>query len=133
MRKLNQNKIFDEVINDSTIQAQIVDLNQDQLQHGLDSVGDSTGEYSKTSVNVYGKTPGKIVLKDTGEFYDSMKVAQSSDSFYVSGDTIKEGGVNLLDRWPDALGLTDESIAEILPEISEKSVEIILETILEWS
>lgn len=125
LKGLNQNRILKKAVESNQVKAEIVDLNQSQLQSGIDSAGDSTGEYSTTSINVYGKSPGRITLKDTGEFYDSMKVGVDSDEFFVSANTEKEGGVDLLDRWPDALGLTDESLDEIMPTITEETLEII--------
>lgn len=130
LKRMNQNRILEKAVSSNQIKAEIIDLNQSQLQSGVDSEGDSTGEYSSTSVNVYGKTPGRITLKDTGEFYDSMKVGQDSDEFFVTGNTNKEGGVDLLDRWPDAMGLTDESLDEIIPAITEEAVEIILNEVI---
>jgi hypothetical protein len=129
MKRLNQNKIFGDVVSDNTLQSQMIDLNQDQLQSGYDANDKSTGNYSKTSVEVYGKEPGPITLKDTGAFYDSMKVTRDADSFEIKGQTLKPDR-DLLDRWPNALGLTDENMTDLMPEITELTIEKIKNEIL---
>lgn len=129
-KNLDRNKILSEILSAPQLQAQIIDLNQAQLfDKGIEADGVSMGDYSKASVEIYGKRPGHITLKDTGEFYNSMKVSISADSFTVNGDTVKEG-TDLQDRFPEALGLTTESIAEIIPEITESIIEKIKQKIL---
>ena len=126
MVKLSTNMLISEIISEPSIQAQIIDLNQDQmLIKGVDAEGDSLGNYSKTSIEVYGKRPGRITLKDTGEFYDSMRITNGTEGFKIYGDMEKEGH-DLHQRWPHALGLTKESIGEIIPEVKERLIDKIL-------
>ena len=130
MQRLNPNRLIKDVIEETQVKAQIIDLNQSQMyDKGIDSKGDTLGDYSQISVTKYGKRPGHIQLKDTGEFYDSMKVATGNDGFIITGDTDK-GDVDLANVYPDVLGLTTESKEDILPEISQRLSEKIKEEIL---
>lgn len=129
MKRLNANLITNIAISDPYIQAQIIDLNQSQLyDKGIESDGSPTGDYSRKSVEVYGKRPGHITLKDTGATYDSMKVDTDAEGFYVSGD-MDLHGVDLNIIYPNALGLTEDSKRELLPEIKELMIEQILKSI----
>lgn len=130
MKQLDQNKLMKDAVDNSVIKAQIIDLNQSQMyDKGIDSKGETLGDYSTISVSKYGKRPGHIQLKDTGEFYDSMKVGVEDSGIIITGDTDK-GTVDLAKVYPDALGLTDESINEILPEITSNLAEKIKTAIL---
>lgn len=123
MKRLNKNKLLKEVVSEQQVQAQIIDLNQSQMfDKGIEADGSSLGDYSPTSVTKYGKRPGRIQLKDTGEFYDSMKVGIKEDGFIITGDTDK-GDVDLAQVYPNVLGLTDDSIDELLPEITERLID----------
>ncbi len=111
--------MVEQIIDQSGLQAQLIDFNQAQMMDkGIDSAGDSLGEYSIISVEKYGKTPGHITLHDTGAFYNSMKVLTGSEGFVIFGDTIKDDK-DISIQWPQALGLTQDSISEVLPEIKE--------------
>lgn len=129
LSNIKESKILNSVFKDKTLQAQIIDLNQDQLQSGYDAEDKSTGNYSRASVLVYGKEPGPITLKDTGEFYNSMSVVAGSDSFGIKANTQKPGR-DLLDRWPNAVGLTKENLIELMPEIKELTVEKLINEII---
>lgn len=130
MQRLNPNRLMRDVIDETSVKAQIIDLNQSQMfDKGIDAKGETLGDYSQVSVTKYGKRPGHIQLKDTGEFYDSMKVNIEEDKFIIIGDTDK-GDVDLANVYPDVLGLTTESKEEILPEISQRLSEKIKEEIL---
>lgn len=130
MQRLNPNRLIKDVIEETQVKAQIIDLNQSQMfDKGIDAKGETLGDYSPVSVAKYGKRPGHIQLKDTGEFYDSMKVGVEDDKFVITGDTDK-GDVDLANVYPDVLGLTTESKEDILPEISQRLSEKIKEEIL---
>lgn len=130
LQRLNPNRLMRDSIDDATLKAQIIDLNQSQMyDKGIDAKGETLGDYSPVSVAKYGKRPGHIQLKDTGEFYDSMKVGVEEDKFVITGDTNK-GDVDLANIYPDALGLTTESKDEIIPEITQRLTEKIKEEIL---
>ena len=129
MSRLSQKKILNSVIATPTIQSQMIDYNQAQLQAGEDANGRSTGVYSKASVQIYGKEPGRITLHETGEFYDSMRVVRGDSEFEIKANTRKPDR-DLLERWPNALGLTDENMNEMIPEIKELTIEKIYDEIL---
>ena len=120
---LSNDRMAEVVFGNTDIQDQMVKLNQEQLQKGLQADDTPTGEYSTTSVEVYGKSPGPINLYNTGDFYNSMKTVPQGTIAVIEGDTIKTVAdykdkgltVDLLDRWPKALGLDEESKAEIRP------------------
>lgn len=131
LNKINQNKMIEDIVSIGYVQTLIVELNQIQMEaKGIDSKGDSLGEYSKRSVEVFGKNPGHITLYDTGAFYDSMKVLRGNAGFIITGDTIKEGGVDISKKWPDALGLTEESLTELRPVMQKEIVKNILNVAL---
>jgi len=130
MKQLNPNRLMRDVVGDSQLKAQIIDLNQSQMfDKGIDAKGETLGDYSPISVSKYGKRPGHIQLKDTGEFYDSMKVGVEEDKFIITGDTDK-GDVDLAQVYPDVLGLTTESLDEIIPEITDRLTDKIKTEIL---
>jgi len=101
---------------DNGVQSKIIELNTiDQLyDEGIDALGQSLGDYSQTSVEVFGKRAGHITLKDTSEFYDSFVVLVKKDSFIIRANTFKQGEkgtIDLTDRFGDEIiGLTDENI-----------------------
>lgn len=126
---LDEDKILSEILDSPGLQAQIVDLNQSQLyDKGIQSDGSPTGEYAPITISYYkplaasegrdGRTD-HITGKDTGRTYESMKVFNGSKGFLVHADDRN----NFFDREPEGLGLTDESIQEILPEIQEAIID----------
>lgn len=113
---------------DNGVQKRIVELNTiDQMYNkGIDALGDSLGDYSQVSVEVYGKRAGHIQLKDGGEFYDSFVVLVLDDSFIIRANTIKndsiKGDVDLTTRFgDDIIGLTEEN-RDIITELIMKNI-----------
>jgi hypothetical protein len=136
LSSIDKNKMIGDIISIPSVQSQIIDLNQNQLyEQGVDAAGDPTGDYAYSTINGTSEYEGKIqkgqrydhiTLNDTGEFYNSMKVIQGSEAFAIIG---KLPG-SARDRWPDALGLTTESKAEIIPEIRERLVDALIKKAL---
>lgn len=123
LQKINPNKEIEAILQEPQLQAQILDLNQAQMfEKGIDAKGDSLGDYSAASVDTYGKRAGHIQLYETGDFYGSMKVLTGTEGFVISGDMVKPDQ-DLQKKWPDALGLTEESKSEILPEVLDRLVD----------
>lgn len=133
--KTNSEQIMRSVLSDPTLQAQMVDLNQSQLyDKGVDASGHPTGEYSNATiygtVNFAGKIEkgqpyDHVTLKDSGASYDSMEVKVEDDGAEIKGnfpEAIKRG-------WPEALGLTDESIGEISEDVADGIVDEYLNNI----
>lgn len=116
---------------DREAQWEIIRLNTiDQLfEEGIKSDGTYLPDYSKTSVEVYGKQDGHIQLKESGVFYRSFVVKVNNDGFEIVADTSK--GISLQDDLAvrygiDILGLTEENhniITKLLIENYIKYVE----------
>ena len=108
--KVDEDAIWLQVINREA-QFEIIRLNtEDQLfEDGIRSDGSSLPDYSKTSVNVYGKRAGHMTLKDTGAFYQSFVVKVDKDGIDIIADTQKED-TDLLKYGKEILGLTEENL-----------------------
>lgn len=127
-------KIANPIFNDGTLQAQMIDLNRRQMyEFGVDSKGITLGEYAPATINYWkprAASEGRdgkvdhVTLKDTGEFYDSIKI-KNENAIIFEAD-MKKPGTDLEIIYPDALGLNDESKNEIFPEIQERFVETFL-------
>lgn len=130
---LDKKKMLNEILSVRSLQAQIIDLNQAQMyDKGVDSDGVSLGNYSMATIYGTTKFEGKIqkgqrydhvTLKDTGESYDTMKVIHGRDGFFIDGKFPE----SVERKWPDALGLTNDSKDEIIPEIKERLIDKILQ------
>ena len=126
---LNENEAWFQVI-DRELQWEIVRLNTiDQLfDEGLKSDGSFLPDYSRTSVEQFGKRDGHIQLKDTGEFFRSFVVKVDPKGFEILADTAKGTGLNddLAVRYGiDILGLTDENQNIIASALINKYIEYI--------
>jgi hypothetical protein len=133
---LKSDRYFYFFIRQDRIISQIIDLNTEvQLyEKGIDSKGNSLGDYSfvtKYYFKPLAATEGRdgrtdhITLKDTGEFYRSFKVKVYKDSFVISANTQKEDNDLAQIFGREILGLTNESLSELIPEIKERINEIL--------
>jgi hypothetical protein len=139
LKALKENQLLKEVLDDKQLQAQIIDLiTESQMYNlGVDGKGETLGEYAPVTISFYkpraasigndGRTD-HVTLKDTGEFYASFRVASTNEGLVVKAETDK-GDNDLIDIYPNLLGLTDASKAEILPEIRQSILELIREQI----
>ena len=85
-----QNLNPDQLITDSVVETKEVygDLQVEQQLQGLKADGNEMPDYSATSVDLFGKEPGPIKLRDTGAFQTAIEVkvdasvivARSNDS-----------------------------------------------------
>jgi len=113
-KNLNQDRIWILAM-DEEVKQEIIRMNtKDQLfDKGVDSLNKSLGVYSQTSVNKYGKRPGRIQLYDTGEFYESFRVLVDESGLVILADALKvgDGGVDDLavKYGIDILGITDSN------------------------
>ena len=113
------------------VQFEIIRLNtDDQLyEEGIDSLGNGIGDYSETSVNVYGKTAGHITLKDTGAFYQSFVVKVNSNGIMIVANDVKDDTV-LTDRYGiDILGLTEENLEVVRNMLKTNYINYIYEVL----
>lgn len=100
---------------DETVQeheSEITDLNRKQLDKGLDSEGNSLGEYKHFD---YKGRWEPVDLKQTGAFRSSFDAQPFGKGFEITASDPKTG--ELMDKYGDAiLGIADENKA-VLGEI----------------
>lgn len=125
-KKLNENKLLKEALSNSSIQADILELNTEEqlFDKGIDSAGISLGEYAPATifgtVNFKGKIEkgqpiDRVTLKDTGDFYKSFKFKNGANSFTIKANDEKDGAVLLTKQYGDEiLGLTNESMETLI-------------------
>jgi len=99
-----------------------------QLQFGLRSDDTVLPNYSRTSIDVYGKPDAPIMLKDTGEFWRSFEVILDMDGFEIDGDSVKFDfePVDLEAIYgEDIYGLTDKNMNIFLNALTPKIQKVI--------
>lgn len=139
-RALDQNKALFFIISKEEYKDYIIELNTTEqlFAKGIDSKGvkleDIGGKYSEYTIflkNIQNLPIDHITLYSTGDFYESFNVIVEKDGFTIEANTIK-GGDDLQDRWGnDILGLTDESINELVNVIIPKFIDYILNELLQ--
>lgn len=142
VQSLNKNEVMYEVLQDKTLQAEVLDLNtQKQLyDEGVDSLGRSLGEYSAATIYGTSTFEGKIskgqrydhiTLNDTGRFYNSFRFVNEADGFTITADSITDEGTDLTKTFgQEIIGLTSESKAILIDEIKPRMVEVVRAEIL---
>jgi len=100
-----------------------------QLRFGTTGDGGFLGEYSATSVEVYGKEPGAIQLYDQGDFYESMHtdifVTLDVAGFFINADGDKDD-VNLFEEYgEDITKLNEENLEFFKRRFYPKVIEVI--------
>lgn len=130
---MDENKLAKRVFDDPILQAQIIDLNTyGQLyDQGVDAMGRSLGDYSIATIYGTSNFAGKIekgqrydhiTLNDTGDLYRSWRFRNESDGFTLTAATIKDG-TDLENAFGKIVGLTPQSIQEIVPEVRAGLIE----------
>lgn len=115
---------------DVDLKKYIIKLNTiDQLfDDGIDSLGDSLGEYSPFTVElkkIKGQPTDRITLKDTGKFYKTFKIEIKNDSFFINANPIKEDN-NLFDDFGNEIvGLTEENQIKVSKIILDNTIKYI--------
>lgn len=114
------------------IQQQVIDWNRFQLEEkGIEADGTPTGQYSNRTIQYKierGQRYDHVTLLDTGEFYNSMRVRNSPNGFTVTGD-MRKPNRDLEVSFPKALGLTNDSIIEIIQFVRKEIVQEVLTAI----
>lgn len=109
----------------------IAELNREQLKSGKRADNSNMPNYSKSSVNLFGKPAGPIMLFDTGNFHASITVQVKGDEIITTAKDL----YNLSDKYTDEIyGLADPQ-QEIYNEnvfYSELATEIEKETGLKF-
>lgn len=136
-QKLDRDAAVRSSVSRQPIQFFIMELNRRRqlFFQGKDSTGKLLsrigGQYTAYTMRVGRKRNRNIIdLFDTGEFYESFQVRDEKDGLVIEADTMKEGD-DLQDRWgDDLLGLTDDSIERLAPEMVEDVQEYVLDMLL---
>ena len=82
----------------------IAQLNRDQLKSGKRANNSVMPNYSDSSVNLFGKPEGPIMLYETGAFHDSITVQVKGDEIITTAKDL----YNLSDKYTDDIyGLAD--------------------------
>lgn len=123
IKSINLNGIAERAL--QVNQGEISDLNREQLQEGITSTGGFLPDYSQASVQMFGKEPGPIKLKETGDYYEGIIPMFSDTSFDLMGTDIK---TDMLEkrygRYGNPVGLTEGSISDlgqiILPDVQRE-------------
>lgn len=111
----------------------IEDFNRTQLQQkGVDAFGKALGDYAQSTIRERekrGLQTSYVDLKFTGKFQNDIELNKKSDLTYdlTSGDVKWQSG-ELSDKYPEAIGLTDEN-EDRLTELIIKNIEFRLDKI----
>lgn len=132
---LDVNKIMFKTMSDNPILEKLaIQLNQEkQLKFGLTANDGFLGEYSDVSIEIFGKDPGPIQLKESGIWYDSFEVILQEDGFFI--DALEErGDTNLFVEFgEDITGLNDDSldffIGRLIPLIEQTILKMIFRNV----
>ena len=109
-----------------------------QLNFGLLSDGTVMPNYSERSQNEFGKANRPIMLKDTGEFWNSFDVTLTEDGFEIDGDSIKFDFesidlVDMVDFWglkgENIYGLTDKNMSIFINALIPKIQNVVIQKI----
>jgi len=142
MESLTIDSIMDEVWDDRYLKALVLDLNfQSQLyEKGVDAAGNLLGYYSPFTVRYKRSIAGSIgndtrsdhiTLKDTGEFYNSGRVEKVPGGIVIDAETNKGGGDDLaVEFGKKILGLSNESIQELIPEVRERVIPLVRQKVI---
>ena len=128
---LDVDVIISNILKDEEFQRFIIDLNTEEqlFEKGIDSLGDSLGEYTdftKVVKGLKGQRIDHITLEDTGEFYKSFAIKVQNGGFLIVADGQKED-TNLLEEYgKEILGLTDENLQIVIDAIKDRLIPIIL-------
>lgn len=125
-KKLNALDI-DKVSADAITQTDSIaaDIQVDQQLSGKDANSNTMPDYSYVSVENYGKQPGPIKLRDTGDFHQGIYIKVKGDAITFSSTDDKTK--MLEDRYKkkgfDILGLNTESKVEYLKDLQPVFVD----------
>lgn len=139
VRALNRNEALFFIMSQDKNKEFVIELNTNEqlFKDGVDSnntkldqIGGEYSEYTILLKQEEGLPVDRITLYNTGDFYNSFNVEVEKDGFVISANTIK-GQDDLQDRWgEDILGLTDESIEQLINEIIPQFINYIRDAIL---
>ena len=119
-------KLLDKVFKESTVQGEMIEFNQDQLQAGQDALGQKINTIGGAPYRPYtvivkkaaGQPTDKVTLFDTGKFYKTFKVRLVQDGYEIIAD-FKKDSDDIRDNFSsqfDFMGLDNESLTELVRE-----------------
>ena len=124
---LNLFDIVSEAVKSAKIDNLIIKKNQKQLSEGKNSLGeDITPPYSAVTVafkKAKGQPADRVTLKDTGEFYESIKVTMDQDGIKIEAQPFKTDPntgetTNLFDKYgEEVIGLTQNHVNQIISRL----------------
>ena len=136
--KLNRNEILSEIWRMPEVQDFIINLNTEkQLRIGDLANGQKTPEldpnYLESKRAIYGRDVNPTPFTNfrlTGEFYETFDIKVLDNGFLIIANTTIYGRDFIKDYGFDILGLTDESIDELISYIRPIWIQKIEERIL---
>lgn len=133
--KLDRNKVMKKVLSRKDLQLKMIEMNRNfQLfEEGIDANGRSLGVYSRRTIEIKrekGQPTNRVTLKDTGQFYMSFKFKNEATEAYITANTEKDDKDLAEVYGENILGLTDESLFYLRPEIVSDTRNVVRETLL---
>ena len=126
VKKLNEDKAFQKVIRNKTIQVEAIRLNRDEqlFQKGVDNQGNKMrsdyarfgnfySNYTIAIKNEKNQPTDRVTLRDTGAMYKTFKTKIVGDDLMLDVNSIKEGK-DLVDSFGEFAGLNAESKNKLL-------------------
>lgn len=130
LKNLDINEILYEIYQKKEFQELVIDENlvEQLFKHGIDSKGNSLGEYAPSTIKAKkkkGQPYDRITLIDHGDFYETYKFTAMKNGFDLFMDGKKES-TDLFKRYgKDVLGLTDKSLDKICELVRDEIIEYI--------
>lgn len=106
-------ELASDVLNESA--PQIEDAITLQLSQGINGDGSTFRDYSPVSVAKFGKPAGPIKWFDTGDFYKGVKAFADNATLKIDDTDWKTP--KILTQYPEAISLTDESLATLQEDV----------------
>lgn len=110
LSKLDVEKVVNKSI--STTAETYSELNREQLKAGKKADNSNMPNYSKASVEKFGKPAGAIMLFDTGAFHKSFKTDVAGENIIITSNDIH----NLAERYSDEIFGLSDNVHEIYSE-----------------
>lgn len=134
LSNLKYSDLMLKVWGDEEVELSVIDLNtrKQLFDKGVNKFGETIGNYSETSVVVYGKPNGHIRLYDTGEFYKSFELLPKGVDAEVIAqlEWDRDGEFYDLGRYGEIVGLTNES-KDVLKKVIQKVLEYYTKQLLQ--
>ena len=107
--KITEKEVIKEV-KSGILQGVIEDMNTNQLSKGYGSDGMKLPDYSDVSVQMFGKKPGSMTMKDSGDFYESIELKMKKNTItLISNDYKMKPPIQLDWAYGPLLGLAKKN------------------------